>query len=738
MLVFNSQMVRNKNKSNPFLSLIKKNDVLVILLTSFLVLATSFKLSAQTNDDCLTCHSDNTLTMQKGKKTISLFVDSKVFDHSAHGKLQCIACHAGFDIDNIPHKKNIQPINCESCHKDAAVLHPFHPQMLNANGVDGTEDVNCKGCHGTHDIISPKVPGSKFYKTNIVDACGSCHQEKKKEYLSSAHANGLREGIKGAPTCITCHKNPIVSISAVKDSAKLKIAQEKLCLSCHLDNPEIRARTSPSAGFISSYESSVHGKALAAGNGKAANCVNCHTAHTVKGPSDPTSTVNRFNIPNTCSQCHPKIADEYKQSIHGIAVLKNKSNDAPVCTDCHGEHNILKPSNPKAPTSYANLSREVCSKCHASVTLSKKYGLNPNRWQTFKDSYHGLALQGGATTVANCASCHRAHLILPPSDPRSSVYKGNLSKTCGKCHPGANEKFAVGNIHASTNNEKEEPILYWIALMYIIMIISIIGGMLLHNVLDFVKKAKIKKLKQMGMIAEERHSHSLYLRMNVNERVQHILLAFSFIVLVITGFMLQFPNSWWVSHIRDLSENAFEYRSILHRIAAVILVFTSLYHIYYVSFTTRGRQLIKDLFPRRRDFTDAIDVAKFNLGISKTKPKLERFSYVEKAEYWALVWGTIVMTVTGTIMWFNNTFIDIFTLLGWQIARSIHYYEAWLATLAIIVWHFYFVIFNPEIYPMNTSWIKGYLTEEEMAEEHGAELEKLKDQQSGNDDNIAK
>jgi cytochrome b subunit of formate dehydrogenase len=347
-------------------------------------------------------------------------------------------------------------------------------------------------------------------------------------------------------------------------------------------------------------------------------------------------------------------------------------------------------------------------------------------------------LQGGATTVANCASCHRAHLILPPSDPRSSVYKGNLSKTCGKCHPGANEKFAMGNIHASTTNKKEEPILYWIALMYILMIVSIIGAMLLHNVLDFIKKAKIKKLKQMGMIAEERHSHSLYLRMNVNERVQHVLLAFSFIVLVITGFMLQFPNSWWVSHIRDLSENAFEYRSILHRIAAVILVFTSLYHIYYVLFTARGRQLIKDLLPTRKDFSDAIGMAKFNLGISKVKPKLERFSYVEKAEYWALVWGTIVMTVTGTIMWFNNTFIDIFTLLGWQIARTVHYYEAWLATLAIIVWHFYFVIFNPEIYPMNTSWVKGYLTEEEMAEEHAAELEKLKNQQSGNDENIKK
>jgi cytochrome b subunit of formate dehydrogenase len=269
------------------------------------------------------------------------------------------------------------------------------------------------------------------------------------------------------------------------------------------------------------------------------------------------------------------------------------------------------------------------------------------------------------------------------------------------------------------------------------MIVSIIGAMLLHNILDFVKKAKIKKLKQMGYIIPEKHSHALYLRMDVNERIQHLLFTISFIILVVTGFMLQFPTSWWVSHIRSAVENAFDYRSLLHRIAAVIMIGTSLYHIYYILFTARGKQLIRDLLPKRQDFIDAVGIAKFNLGLSKEKPKLDRFSYIEKAEYWALIWGTIIMSATGFVMWFDNTFIGLFTLLGWEIARTIHYYEAWLATLAIVVWHFYFVIFNPDIYPMNTSWITGELTEEEMAEEHPAELERIKGQQSGNEeDNI--
>ena len=159
------------------------------------------------------------------------------------------------------------------------------------------------------------------------------------------------------------------------------------------------------------------------------------------------------------------------------------------------------------------------------------------------------------------------------------------------------------------------------------------------------------------------------------------------------------------------------------------MILVSLYHIYYISFTERGKQLFKDILPKRQDLYDAIGVAKFNLGLSKSKPKLDRFSYVEKAEYWALIWGTIVMSITGLVMWFYYTlFIGWFSKLGWDIARTIHYYEAWLATLAIIVWHFYFVIFNPDVYPMNTSLFTGYLTEEEMADEHPAELERIKKQ----------
>ncbi|MBE0558192.1 MAG: hypothetical protein IH628_13250, partial [Proteobacteria bacterium] len=147
--------------------------------------------------------------------------------------------------------------------------------------------------------------------------------------------------------------------------------------------------------------------------------------------------------------------------------------------------------------------------------------------------------------------------------------------------------------------------------------------------------------------------------------------------------------------------------------------------VYYVLFTQRGKQLIRDLLPRPQDIRDAFGMLRFNLGLSAVKPKLGRFSYIEKAEYWALIWGTIVMAATGAILWFDNTFLGLLTKLGWDVARYVHFYEAWLATLSIIVWHFYFVLLNPEIYPMNTAWISGTLSEAEMREEHPLELEEI-------------
>jgi cytochrome b subunit of formate dehydrogenase len=300
-----------------------------------------------------------------------------------------------------------------------------------------------------------------------------------------------------------------------------------------------------------------------------------------------------------------------------------------------------------------------------------------------------------------------------------------LAKTCGKCHPGANENFTKGSVHVIAE-QRQEDLLYFVTTTYIILIIVIIGGMIVHNLLDFIRKSKTQLMYRRGIIERHHPGHRLYVRMTLEERIQHGTLLISFLTLVLTGFALRFPDAWWVAGFRQISPVMFELRGILHRIAAVILVMAGLYHLYYIFFTERGKELIRDLLPVWKDVTDAVGVMKYNLGFSKDKPKFARFSYIEKSEYWALIWGTLVMAATGVILWFDNTFLGLITKLGWDVARTIHYYEAWLATLAIIVWHFYFIIFNPDIYPLNLAFWKGTLTEEEMAEEHPLELEEIK------------
>jgi predicted CXXCH cytochrome family protein len=688
-------------------------------------------LPAQSKADCLACHGDEGLAVEKNGREVSLFVRGSALGKSVHRRLVCVACHVGFDPDELPHKPKIEPVKCATCHKDAGFKHSFHPEMQRALSKGKEPDPSCKDCHGTHEVVSPKEMGSKFHSSNLSTSCGECHGDVHETFSVSAHGRALQAAVKGAPDCLTCHRHDIAGREE-KDLLSHKITQERLCLSCHLDDADVRARTAPSAGFIAAYERSVHGASLLGGDAHAANCVDCHGSHEMRKGIEPASLVHKKNIRETCGKCHSDVAAEFHESIHGIALEKG-NNDAPTCTSCHGEHNILRPSDPQSRVAAANISAEVCSPCHTSVKLTEKYGISANRFQTYADSYHGLAMRGGSVEAANCASCHGAHNIRPSKDPTSTVHKANLAVTCGKCHPGANERFAIGSVHVAMTSE-EDPLLYWIATLYIILLVSVVGGMFAHNLLDFVKRARRRLMIRRGLIVEEYVGHSLYVRMTLNERLQHGALFTSFFVLVVTGFMLRYPDAWWVVSIRNLSDSVFDLRSLMHRIAGVMMIAASLYHLYYISFTERGRQLVKDLMPKIRDVYDAIAVLKYNLGISPHKPRFGRFSYIEKSEYWALVWGTVIMGATGFVMWFDNTFIGLFTKLGYDVARTIHFYEAWLATLAIVVWHFYYVMFNPDVYPMSLAWVKGTLTEAEMEEEHPLELEEIRRQREEEED----
>ena len=127
---------------------------------------------------------------------------------------------------------------------------------------------------------------------------------------------------------------------------------------------------------------------------------------------------------------------------------------------------------------------------------------------------------------------------------------------------------------------------------------------------------------------------------------------------------------------------------------------------------------MKDFLPARKDLKDVTDSARYLTGLSSTKPKIARFGYAEKMEYWAVVWGTIIMGVTGLMIWFKMDVTRFLPRWAVDVATTIHYYEAILACLAIIVWHFYHVIFDPDVYPLNWAFWNGKVSKHWQEEEH--------------------
>ncbi|MDD2762872.1 MAG: cytochrome c3 family protein [Opitutaceae bacterium] len=680
---------------------------------------------------CLECHRDAKLTMQKAGRMVSLFADQTALARSAHSSLECADCHEGIDADNLPHKSPLTPVDCASCHENTGRKHAFHPRLALTPMPPG-EDTACTACHGTHAVARIQSADFPFTPAQQTEACGRCHRPARDQFLASAHGHALVASTPDAPTCLTCHRKAIASPAPGRPGIDLKLAQVALCESCHLEKSAVASQTLLGTRFVTSFEHSVHGAALARGEVKAANCVDCHGSHQMNLAMVAGSRVNKQQIPATCAKCHEPIATEFESSVHAAALHKGNL-DSPVCTTCHGEHDIRAHTDPASPVYSKNVAQQVCASCHASVRLTKKYGLIADSFQTFADSYHGLAARGGAVTVVNCASCHSSHAIKSHLDPTSTVSKDNLVATCGQCHPGANQRFTIGRVHASPDQRAESPILYWIANLYLVLIFLVIGGMTVHNLTDFVRKLLRKLALQKGEIPPEPASHRLYLRMTVHERLQHAAVAISFILLVLTGFMLRYPEAWWVEAIRSLSNSAFAARSLVHRLAGVALMAAGLWHVSYLALTPEGRRLFRDLLPAWRDLTDPWKVLQYNLRLAPEKPKFDRFSYIEKAEYWALIWGTVLMGATGAILWFENTSMGLFTKLGFDIARTVHFYEAILATLAILVWHFYFVIFNPDVYPMSLAWLTGQVSEHEMREDHPLELERLKQGEADTD-----
>lgn len=469
----------------------------------------------------------------------------------------------------------------------------------------------------------------------------------------------------------------------------------------------------------------------------------------------------------TCAVCHEQAFDAFRTSVHAEAFDRGIPQAA-SCVACHGSHEVLAVSDPASPVSRTRVTEQTCARCHESPSWTETHpAIPPDVVADYRRSFHGLSAALGDQRVANCASCHSYHEILPSGNPLSTTNERNLAQTCAACHTGAGAgivrggvpTFATGGVHRNPaiTGFKIVDVAGW---LYLMMITMTVGLMVTHNLIDLYGRLRQRlarpreKSKEIETVASgggvivpaesekvqaKAGKHRAYARFTINERIQHWVLAASFITLVLTGFGLVYR---WQFPFLEAQQGAL-LRGWLHRAAAVVFIALSVYHAGFMLLTRRGRMNLREFLPRirsvkdfvcacaacfrlgppsRADWRDLIQMTKYNLGLAPAPPAMGRFNYTEKLEYFGLVWGSIVMIVTGLILWFETPFLNRFPYWAIELATTVHYFEAVLAALSIIVWHFYFTIFNPDVFPLSKTMITGEIDLEEMKRNHALEL----------------
>jgi cytochrome b subunit of formate dehydrogenase len=497
-----------------------KFGLILTLLTLIVVvfaLRVPTKLFSQDNSECLACHEDKSLTMTKGKKTVSIFVDHKKLGKSIHAGLKCVECHTDYKPDEFPHNDKAKRPSCgnSSCHNQVKTL---YNECLHGKSKAKGDPLapSCVSCHGSHEIYPRTDKRSTAYPLNVPSLCGKCHREGSpvqlqrnipqthilENYSESIHGIGLiKKGLTVAATCASCHSPHRILPHTDPRSTINRNNIAATCIKCHASIEEVHkkvikgelwekeAKTLPACNDC--HQPHKIRQVFYEQNLSDESCKKCHENHSVGKASDGRNMFVNHNDLSTsvhsklactqchiavvpsqsrpctnlqfnkvdCNGCHDQVGNDYKASVHGKLFARGDTL-APRCADCHGTHKILTKTNPLSKTFAMNIPG-LCSKCHedgkkaAAHINSKEKGITKN----YSESIHGKGLvKSGLTVTATCADCHTAHKELPKKDPESSVNRKNIAQTCGKCHFGIQEKFNK-SIHSPsvTQTDKKLP-----------------------------------------------------------------------------------------------------------------------------------------------------------------------------------------------------------------------------------------------------------------------------------------
>ncbi|HEY3377065.1 MAG TPA: cytochrome c3 family protein [Armatimonadota bacterium] len=718
---------------------------------------------------CQACHGPNAHEIVEASKlaprqqlapcTSCHAQQAKAFAASVHGHdgkqsgsqpPNCLTCHGPSPHDITAPKATAAPADaaCRNCHTDIA-----KSLAGSAHGVAGkaAKGLSCLECHGgsAHSVQLPIGKSSAPEKTAL---CEKCHTAQMKSLALGPHGH-MKSGTGKEPNCLSCHGENVHAVQTVSRMETQR--QDATCIGCHCKVAGVLAH-------------SVHGKA---GNPsqKEPGCLTCHggNVHSISKSLIPT----RQQQEAACKACHSDLSASLKNSVHDRP--DKQPGDHPTCLTCHGgkAHGINPPAH-LSPQQRA----ELCGRCHSDAQRMARYGLTTAAYSSYKDTFHGKALlRFHKNNSANCTDCHGLHGVLAPDNPDAPTNPRHVAATCGKCHPGAKMNFAMSGANHLRLRIQNTPLLRIEELCFRILILSVMAFLLGMVALDLRRKifgrtpgrerfiglliafsffalvggiimaalhipgagwAWTSALALMGIafviyyIEQQRHPHppeKMYTRLTRTMRIQHFLLALSFTVLVLTGFPLHFADVGWTRYLMMLF-GGFDGARIAHRIFGVILILNYCWHLGYLLYLWKKAKFSLrswTMFPSWKDVTDFFETLKYGFGLQQTPPQFDRFQFREKFDYFADIWGTMVMGLSGLVMWFPIAIGNRLPEVAFGVSYIAHSYEGLLAMMAIILWHFYNAHFNPDTFPMNPAWLTGKMPESEMAREHPLEKARI-------------
>jgi len=584
------------------------------------------------------------------------------------------------------------------------------PELL-AGGVHA--NAACVDCHAQAKTL-PHKPG-----LGPATCTGACHAPQGSEYLHGVHAEVAAREPEKAPTCVTCHGGHEIYPRTDRRSAVYPLNVVKTCAECHKQHTTRNGKNG--ADHVNSYLDSVHGRAIS-GSGLivAATCADCHGAHRVLPAKDDGSKVNRGNVADTCGRCHVGLEEVYVKSVHGQELARGNSK-APVCTDCHTAHAITRTDTPAFMLDIVN----ECGTCHDQTGPGSTR--RSSLYETYRRSYHGQVTSLGSTRAARCSDCHGAHDIKRIEDADSPLNASRRAETCRKCHPQSNASFAQFEAHADHRDRKRYPLLYAVWWYFIVMMSLAFGFFGLHSVLWFVRSA-IERLRNGAAPKHAPGGHAIQ-RFSKVDRINHAFVIVSFFGLTLTGLPLLYADQPWARSLMS-SFGGVRAAGILHRCFAVILIANFIVHLGGLINRIRHHGLRNLLFgpttmlPRRKDFADCAGMFRWFFR-GGSKPKFDRWTYWEKFDYVAEVGGSLIIGITGLMLWFPETFSAI--VPGWMfnVATIVHGYEALLAIGFIFTIHFFNAHLRLEKFPVDDVMFTGCLPEEELRHERGEEYARL-------------